>query len=685
MRALPLVLAALALAGCPTPSVDDDDSGSTPAPELPDRVDLRVTVTLDGAPRGGVTVGQGGLPDRWTTGDDGVAEVTVDRTLDAEHWIFASHPDARIGAAEVDEEAPATPLTIALTSFDRSDNPEFTFRDPGEPTRRETTAQCAHCHVTMVTDWIGSAHRDAARDPQVHDLYAGTASGAGDETSCADRGGAWLVGPLPGGGDGARCYLGDGVLPALNGCGETPCAEPTAFGACADCHAPGIDGALGGRDLLEAEGHAFDYGVHCDVCHRVEDVDLEAPAGSAGALKMLRPSEPPALGYAWQPLTFGPYDDVPSVVMGAVQRDHFADARLCAGCHQHRQEALVPGGAVDAERWPTGTLPIHTTWQEWIEGPLSPSVPCQVCHMPPSEGVGNSADLTLFNLEPGLVAGWERPATAVRRHTFEGPGDGIDGLLPLAASLDLVTSLQEGALSVTATVRNIGAGHAIPTGEPLRAMLLLVEAACEDEPLAATGGFALSDLAGALARKEAGEDWSRWPGAAPGQVVRVVRRSGGWHDDGGFGPFGDGTFTPEQKGMPVEEVVGTVTIASMDGDVATFDGPLPAGDVAWLGEPAEPTPGSPVDALAGAPGHAFARVLVGADGRRNVPHFLAVDVASDNRLLPAAAWTGTWTFAAAGCAEPVAQATLLYRRWPRELAAERGWAPVDVIVLRATR
>ena len=83
-------------------------------------------------------------------------------------------------------------------------------------------------------------------------------------------------------------------MPTLNeGCGEDgPCdgvAENT--GGCADCHAPGINGALGGRDLLEATGYAYSYGVHCDVCHKVEDIDLDAAPGVAGRLKILRPTE----------------------------------------------------------------------------------------------------------------------------------------------------------------------------------------------------------------------------------------------------------------------------------------------------------------------------------------------------------------------------------------------------------
>ncbi len=677
------LVAALVLGACPASDDDDDSATLEPTPAVMTTVNVPVTVSLDGAPAVGVDVMQGGLPDRWTTDASGQATVRIDLSLPAELWVLASADSARIGAVPIDEDAPDAPLTIALTSFDTSDNPAYVFRDPGEPDRRFTTAVCAHCHLTLNEDWVGSVHRYSAQDPQVQDLYAGAAGAVSDASACAEAGGSWLVGPLPGGGEGERCFLGDGALQALNDC-DGPCEEATAYGACADCHAPGIDGALGGRDLLEAEGHAYEYGVHCDVCHRVEDVDLSAPPGTGGALRMVRPTEPGAFGFPEYPLVFGPFDDVGSPVMGAVARDHFGDATLCAACHQHEQEVLVPGHAIDSTRWPAGVLPVHTTYGEWLAGPLSPGAPCQACHMPPDPDAGNAADLARMELDPGLVPGWERPPGAVRSHTFDGPKDGAGEMLRLAAALDLMTEQVDNTLTVNVTVTNAGAGHAIPTGEPLRSILLVVEAECDGTSLLPASGYALSDLGGAIARKEAGEDWTVWPGASAEMVVRVVERPGAWHDDVGFGPFGDGTFSAEQKGMPVEIVVGEATIVSMAGDVATFDGPLPEGDVAWLGEAADTTEGTAMDALAGVAGHAFARVLTGPDGARNVPHFLAVDVASDNRLMPAATWTGAWTFEAP-CAEPTTTARLLYRQWPLELARERGWESIDVVMQEAVR
>ena len=669
------------LVGCPADLIpgDDDDSGFHTAAPLPDVVPVTVTVLLDGQPAQNATVLQGGLPERWATGPDGRVVVEVDRRIDAQLWILASLPEARIWGTQIEPEAPQDAVTIELDSLNEQDNPAYQFKDPGTPERNDSTAMCAHCHVTMVEDWFASAHRESARDPQVQDLYAGAAEGL-DEQGCLEVGGTWAVGRDPGTeGTAPRCYVGEGVLPALNGCDVGPCEEsPTAFGGCADCHAPGMNGVLGGRDLHDALGHAFEYGVHCDVCHRVESVELGAEAGTAGRLKMKRPFGPGAFGFPERPLTFGPYDDVMLGVMGAVQRDVYTEGDFCAGCHQLDQEVLVPGVEIDTARWPDGRLPIHSTYAEWLDISQGVGLPCQDCHMPPDEAVSNAADLQMLDLRPTMVTGWVREAGEVHRHSFEGP-TGENALLRNAAFVSVQDSLTEGVLTAAVSVTNTSFGHALPTGEPMRSVLLHVRAQCADEELVGSGP-ALSDVAGALVIKESDEDWTIWPGAQVGQVVRVIRRPGGYWDDMGFGPFGESGFAPEEKGLPVEEVVGQSTITSMNGDVATFDRSLPSGDRALLGElPATTSDTRQMRALAGAPGHAFARVLVGPDGSRQVPHFLAVDVSADNRLPPQRQWTGTWTFDAS-CAEPTVRASLLYRAWPLALSRERGWDGSDVVI-----
>ncbi|MEL6348521.1 MAG: hypothetical protein AAFV53_35770, partial [Myxococcota bacterium] len=684
-----LLCTALMLAGCPEPAAPSPHRPAAtdtalafetadPTPVPAERYQsLTVRVTLDGEPAADVRVLQGGVPGEWRTDESGQVDIVLDRFVDGEVAVMAAHPEARIGGDDVDADAET--VDIALSRYAHPDNPEYIFQDPGEPTRRGTTAQCAHCHVTINEQWFDSEHRSAATNPLLQDLYAGTAAALDDEARCTDAGGTWTDGRLPGGGVDKRCYLGDGALSAYNeDClPGAPCDSPSVTGSCADCHAPGIDGALGGRDLLDAEGFAYDYGIHCDVCHRVEDVDLDAPAGVAGRLSLHRPSEPvsPPLG-PWLPLTFGPNADTLNPRMGSVPRDHFKTAAICAGCHQLDEAVKLPGAVVDLERWPGGVLPIQSTYAEWLAGPFADRAPCQSCHMPPDPDVGNSANIEQLGIEAGIVAGWWRPPGQVRHHTWPGPRSETPDMLSLAATVSLDPAPgEDGTLTVRATVKNIGPGHALPSGEPLRSMALTVSARCDDLALDAISGDVVPDFGGYQDRQTADEDWQTWPGAQPGEHIRIIRQTGAWIDYDGFGPFGDGTFDAPQKGMPEEQFVGQSTIVSVSGDRVTLDRPLPDGDIAYRIADGD---------RAGAPGFGFARVMVGADGQRMVPHFLAVDIASDNRLMPQRAWTSTHRFAA-GCDEPAITAKLWYRPIPTALARERGWDRPDTLMTEVRR
>ncbi|MEC9072357.1 MAG: hypothetical protein VX938_08270 [Myxococcota bacterium] len=681
----------------------DDFTGETvdTSETLETEPDLRrwylVTVTLDGEPAPGTLLIQGGRPETTLTNESGMAMFEVDLSLDGEIVVIASHPEARIRGFQIWPGQEETAFTISLTRYDPTDNPDYKFIDPGEPERRDTTNQCGHCHNTLNDDWFESNHRTSASNPAVQDLYAGVASSVQDEVACQSVGGSWRQGLEPGTREPVmRCYVGDGVLPALNpGCEvDGSCDEAgEVFGGCADCHAPGIDGELGGRDLLQATGHAYDYGVHCDICHRVDALDETATEpGMAGWFKVLRPLEKspnPALGF-YKPLTFGPSHDSPNVKMGSVQRDHFHESAFCAGCHQLDQPALVPGTSLDPTRWPDGRLPVQSTYQEWVESPMNPAAPCQSCHMPPDPLTWNHADLQIFNANPpGLTAGWHRPPGTTRRHLWVGPRQPESRMLQLAAAVFIDKTVAEGELVASVRVKNVGPGHAIPTGEPLRSMFLVVQARCGETTLEASGGAAIADIGGYADRQDSTGDWSQWPGASEGDRIRVIARPGGYWDPPGTGPFGDGTFTPEQKGLPVEVVVGQRQVIGVDGDTITLDSPLPEGDVAYRVSAEDVADGLPAHQasskrLAGRPGVAFARVMEDAQGRRMVPHFLAVDVASDNRLPPQASWTSEHRFAAT-CEEPVVDAVLLYRPWPITLAAERGWVAEDARMVEVSR
>ena len=139
----------------------------------------------------------------------------------------------------------------------------------------------------------------------LHDMYNGVTRLAGTEETCLELGGQWKEGIEPGS-DGnviEKCHIGHGVLVDLNpqcaddelACDDPNISEahaPTNFGGCADCHAPGINGQLMGRNLHDAVGLAYDAGVHCDTCHKVRDVDMSKPAGYGSRLVVHRPGEP---------------------------------------------------------------------------------------------------------------------------------------------------------------------------------------------------------------------------------------------------------------------------------------------------------------------------------------------------------------------------------------------------------
>lgn len=601
-------------------------------PDWPAQV--RITVYLDGAPAPDVLVMQGGSTTFLRTDAAGQVDVPLDRQIRGYPVIIASHPQARIRGVELWPGDPL-PERIDLTRYG-PDNPAYTFLDPGEPRRRGTTGQCGHCHRSMNDDWFASPHRTSASNPVVRSVYRGL---------------------------GANGRVAPPVTDVLDG-----------FGECADCHAPGIDGPIGGRDLLAADGFALEYGVHCDVCHRVDAVDLQSTApGVAGRLVLHRPSDPGPVTLGANgvlPLTFGPSHDSPNPRMGSVQRDHFTDGQMCAGCHEYAAQQGDPA------RWPDGRLPVHTTYSEWQDGALGEAAQCPDCHMPPRADNANGSDLQLFPLASiGITGGFIRPAGAARSHRWVGPRDPESGMLELAAALFIRTRVEAGALIADVTLRNQGAGHALPTGEPLRGVYVQVEARCGDAPLQPIGGDALPSWTGALETRSAGADWDRWPDAQPGQRLRVIRRTGAFYDYDGVAPF-TAARPADQKGLPVEQVVGAVTITAVapDGTVQ-LDGPLPVGDRIYRVLPG---------LAAGAPGFAYARVLVDRDGRPMVPHYLATDVQSDNRLMPMRAHTSTHRFAAP-CADPQVVARAIYRRYPAAMAAERGWPETDAIMTEVFR
>lgn len=647
---------------------------------------VHVHVALDQGAAANTVLKQGGVERTVVTDEQGNARVLVDLALQGEIVLHASHPDARIGYAHIDPVQPPKQLRMQLHRFDRSDNPNYEFWAPGTP---DNLLNCAHCHHKMNATWWGSPHRHAASNPTVQDLYSGVVSALDSQASCEQAGGRWREGRIPGSSDkGMRCYLGTGALPALNDqCGDDRVCDDLAtdFGGCADCHAPGINGKIGGRNLLDATGAAYDSGVHCDVCHKVESIHPGKAPGVAGYLQILRPTEPPSIpGETFEPLLFGPFHDVSQIQMGAVYRDHFRKAEFCAGCHDYGVKVRPRWGVLDSAKWPSNRLPIQTTYNEWKQGPFAPRNICASCHMPVDTTADNAAGLEdSIASGPSQIAGWIRPLGEIRKHSWIGPRTPSSGLLQRSASLSIAATPRGDALDVGVTVLNRGAGHAIPTGLPSRSMILVVQAFCGEESLAALGGDIVPDFSGYYSKRDRGESWDRWPGAKVGDVVRVARRTGEVLRGDALAHFGE-ALGPQKPLAGFERLswVGQSTIIKVDSKGnSTFDSPLQAGDVAFLGDAFDPQAPMP-QRLAGLPGFAFARVLVDQKGALNVPSFQAVDVRNDNRILPQQKWRSNHQFELR-CVNPEVRATLLYRSFPPSWVQERRWDRPDLIVSSA--
>jgi len=677
-----------------------------------------VVVDDDDAPVEGALVLQGGGELQATTGPDGVFDVTLTRDLPGIPTVVAAKVGYRSAGVEL-LEVPEEPVVLKLRYVSEPDNEAYPFGEPGvgDPASDNNTQYCGHCHTTFAAQFQTSAHARAVRSPLVQDLYAGVATAASSAQACAAVGGVRKNGAQPGspGSSTLRCYVGDGVLPDLNdecgGLAQPACDDPalpmaqkpSEFGACADCHGFGMDGPSGGRDLLEAEGVGYQNGVHCDACHHIRDVDLSAPAGAGGRLVLQRPRETVSgeIGAPLRQAMFGPLPDVANPFMGGSYQPKFESAELCAGCHQHEQAALLPGSTLAARF--AGGLPVHSTFEEWSEGPY-PALgrTCQSCHMPTVDGMFNSIDIASADVA-GIANGFGRSPERNRSHAFIGPLTKIPAvprLIDGAIDTEIDASIAADSLSVAVTLANVGCGHAIPTGEPMRAVLVVVEATGCDQPLAPSSGLLIPDLGGAHAVGSVGQGVSlagstlTWAAAAPrasaGMIIRVVRPTGTFWDYDGVGLFDGDALTPSEKGVERLAPVGEAEVLAVAGADLQLAAPLAVapGDVVYLVDPAPSgfLDGDPATTLAGLAGAVLARTLVDPDGRRMVPHHRAVDIASDTRLGPQRSTTTDHVFALPpGCGEALVTVTVLYRPLPLELSRERAWDSDDFVVDVETR
>ena len=686
---------------------DAADGGDAAAPERWPGGSVAVQVVdPDGVPVDGAMVLMGGSLQPVLSDADGRATIEVDDDGRTDRHVLAGKRGWRNAGTDLDDFAPPPDLvTIVLERLPDEDNPDYVYAEGGD-SLSPNTLYCGHCHHAIADQFVTSRHRGALSNPRTRDLWNGSLLSAGDEDACTALGGFWATGRAAGfeAGSEERCYLGRGVLPDLNeGCGgpdepvcdarDLPAGTITNRGQCGNCHGVAIPRATANAiDLNDAAGYTFTEGVSCDFCHSIADVTVGPSGGLDGAIGLLRPSQPdPSPLRRLRPISFGPWPDVINPFMGATVQPQFRSGELCSACHEYAMEPLDPDDALllDRDRFPDG-IPIHTTYSEWAASPYSPAmIGCPGCHMPAYQQDTGIGDLDALAARPGIAAGWLRAPGELRSHAFVSTdqlaADTVDLRVRLADGPD-------GTVEATVTLANVGGGHALPTGEPLRQVAVLVSATIDGTAVPVVGGRAIADVGGAIARGVLGAD-AALAGASlslagtlldgsGATAVRFVRATGGFEDYAGpgVGWFASPERTPEDKGLPIEEVVEEIAVVDVVGDTVTLEreptDPLPGDIVYVVSGPAE---------WAGAPGALYGQILVDRDGARGVPQYRAVGVASDHRIAAAAEASTAHLVPGPGAgAELVVTARAIYRRAADRIVRMYAWTHDDLEIAVAT-
>lgn len=323
-------------------------------------------------------------------------------------------------------ERDSLPGTIELKPLPSEDSPSYAWVDPTPD--RDRPDSCGNCHSEVYQQWRGGAHAGAAVNRQFLNLYDGS-----DAEGNANVG--WSL-------------LRD---------------HPEGAGVCQSCHAPST-GAENLSDDIRSVGDVERLGVHCDFCHKVNDVVDDRQLGLAHgryAVRLLRPEQ--------GQLVFGPRSD--AIGFDNAHAPVQSESRFCASCH----EGTVFG------------VHVYSTWSEWRDSPAGQQgVSCQSCHMKPNYQMTNTAP------EHG---GPERQAEDIASHDLL-PG-GMEAMLRSCLQVGVKAKRQSDDWQITATVRASGVGHAVPTGFIDRHLLFTLCALDEEgNEVAPHDGPLLGDVAG---------------------------------------------------------------------------------------------------------------------------------------------------------------------------------------------
>ncbi len=199
---------------------------------------------------------------------------------------------------------------------------------------------------------------------------------------------------------------------------------------CLGCHAPTLK-VTGDWSLVDKVTWE---GITCDYCHSIRSVNI-------------KDGNPEAV-VEYSNVMAGPWKDVTSPAHGTAYSSLHTSSLLCATCHQYKNSL---GFAV------------LSTYTEWEKGPYAAkNIGCQSCHM--------------YQVEGAVVDPRVKQTGVHEINLHQMPGSHSLTQLNKAIRGQLKVTHQGGELHVEVDVTNQGAGHMVPTGSPLRKLILQVHA-----------------------------------------------------------------------------------------------------------------------------------------------------------------------------------------------------------------
>jgi hypothetical protein len=197
---------------------------------------------------------------------------------------------------------------------------------------------------------------------------------------------------------------------------------------CLQCHSPL---AVSSGDLSLTRKVSWE-GITCDYCHSVQDVSTS--------------NVNPVARVEFTGVKSGPSADAVSPVHGTRFSKVHTTSLVCSTCHEYRNSL---------------GFPVLTTYSEWQKSPYAKAgQQCQSCHM--------------YGVQGNIVDVRVKSASNKGINLHQMPGSRSVEQLNKAIQSQMSTSRQGGQLKVTVKLTNAGAGHYVPTGSPMRKLILEV-------------------------------------------------------------------------------------------------------------------------------------------------------------------------------------------------------------------